>query len=75
MLQGQHNLDQAGDAAAAEAWPILDLTEPIAQNPARPVWRRNASVSAATSTGSPSGVPVPWASTSEMVAGDDASRS
>ena len=50
--------------AAASRWPMLVLTEPIAQKPrvARSP-RRKARVSAAISIGSPSGVPVPCAST------------
>ena len=42
---------------------MLVLTEPIAQNPAASVRAPNAAVSAAISIGSPSGVPVPCAST------------
>ncbi|KGS16772.1 putative mixed polyketide synthase/non-ribosomal peptide synthetase domain protein [Burkholderia pseudomallei MSHR4378] len=49
--------------ATVSRWPMFGFTEPIAQNPVRAVWRRYASVSAATSTGSPSFVPVPCAST------------
>ncbi len=42
---------------------MLVLTEPSAQKPRRAVFARKTSVSAATSIGSPSGVPVPCAST------------
>ncbi len=49
--------------AAASRCPTFDFTDPMAQNPLRSVFRRNASVSADTSTGSPSRVAVPWAST------------
>ena len=38
------------------------------QNPVSAVDARNASVSAATSIGSPTAVPVPWASSSWIVA-------
>ena len=48
--------------AAASRWPMLVFTEPIAQKPLRAVRARNAWVSAATSMGSPSSVPVPCAS-------------
>ena len=48
--------------AAASRWPTFGLTEPIAQNWRLSVLRRNALVSARTSIGSPSGVPVPWVS-------------
>ena len=49
--------------AATSRWPMLVLTEPSAQKPRRAVPRRKARVSAAASIGSPSAVPVPWAST------------
>ena len=42
---------------------MLVFTEPMAQNRVASVAARKAWVSAATSIGSPSGVPVPWAST------------
>ena len=43
---------------------MLVFTEPMAQKPLSPVpASRKAWVSAAISIGSPSGVPVPWAST------------
>jgi hypothetical protein len=47
--------------AAASVWPMFVFTEPMAQKP-RSV-ESNARVRAATSTGSPMGVPVPCAST------------
>lgn len=49
--------------AAASVCPTLDFTDPSRQNPVRFVLSRNARVSAATSIGSPTGVPVPCAST------------
>ncbi len=49
--------------AAVSRCPMLVFTEPSAQYPDRSVPSRKASVSAATSMGSPSGVPVPCAST------------
>ena len=49
--------------AAVSRWPMFVLTEPIAQKPLRSVPWRKACVSAATSIGSPSAVPVPCAST------------
>jgi hypothetical protein len=55
--------------AAASRWPTFVFTEPRAQKPRRFVVRRNAFVSAATSAGSPSAVPVPWASTMPIVSG------
>jgi hypothetical protein len=48
--------------AAASRWPTLVFTEPSAQNCVRSV-SPNACVSAATSTGSPRAVPLPWPST------------
>ena len=53
--------------AAASRWPMLLFSEPIAQYCRRLVSRRNAWVSAATSIGSPSDVPVPCASTMPIV--------
>ncbi|CAM5319100.1 hypothetical protein SHIRM173S_02297 [Streptomyces hirsutus] len=55
--------------AAMVVWPTLPLTEPIAQDADAPPARRNASVSALTSIGSPSGVPVPCASTRPISSG------
>ena len=49
--------------AALSRCPMAGLVEPSAQNPVRSVWRRNASVRAANSIGSPLNVPVPCAST------------
>ncbi len=49
--------------AAASRWPMLVLTEPMAQKPRRSVRARKARVRASISIGSPSEVPVPWAST------------
>ena len=49
--------------AAVSRWPMLVLTEPRPQKPVSSVWVRKAWVRAATSIGSPTGVPVPWAST------------
>ncbi|AIB15566.1 hypothetical protein ABAZ39_27240 (plasmid) [Azospirillum argentinense] len=49
--------------AADSRWPMLDLTDPMAQKPVSPVKPRQARVSAAISIGSPSAVPVPCAST------------
>ena len=49
--------------AAASRWPMFVLTEPMAQKPVRASAARKACVSAAISIGSPSGVPVPCAST------------
>ncbi len=61
--------------AQLSRWPILGFTEPTVQNPLRPVPSSSARPSASSSTGSPSGVPVPWASTYEMVsAGTSALR-
>ena len=48
--------------AAASRWPMLVLTDPIRQGSVRLAPWVRASVRAATSIGSPSGVPVPWAS-------------
>jgi len=53
--------------AAAMAWPILVLTEPMAQKCLRSVSAAKASVRAATSIGSPRRVPVPCASTRVML--------
>ena len=53
--------------AAASRWPMLLFTEPSAHEPGAPP-RPKARVSAATSTGSPSRVPVPCASTRPMLA-------
>ena len=47
--------------APASRWPMLVLTEAITQGAARP-GRPNSSRRVSTSIGSPSGVPVPWAS-------------
>ncbi len=55
--------------AAASRWPMLDFTEPMAQNPVSAVDSLNARVSAETSTGSPRLVAVPCASTYPMVRG------
>ena len=49
--------------AAESRWPMLLLSEPMAQKFRRPVWARNAWVRAAISIGSPIGVAVPWHST------------
>ncbi|CAM5713958.1 hypothetical protein SALBM135S_05961 [Streptomyces alboniger] len=49
--------------AGAPVWPMCALALPSAANPRSPVSRRNARTSAFASTGSPSAVPVPWAST------------
>ena len=49
--------------AAASRWPRLLLIEPSAQKPRLVVRARKTLVRAATSTGSPSAVPVPCAST------------
>lgn len=53
--------------AAIVRWPMLLLTEPSEQKLVSAVKWRYACVSAATSTGSPSGVAVPWASTYETL--------
>ena len=62
--QRQHHLDQPATPAAASRWPMLLFTDPIRSSvrPARrlPYDRVRAP---ATSIGSPSGVPVPCAST------------
>ena len=48
---------------AAEArWPMLVFAEPMPQKPRLSVRARKARVSAVTSIGSPTRVPVPWAS-------------
>ena len=49
--------------AAASRWPTLVFTDPMPQDPRRISPGANARVSAAISIGSPSGVPVPCAST------------
>ncbi len=49
--------------APAAAWPRLALALPSTQYPCASVNRRNARINALASTGSPSRVPVPWAST------------
>ncbi len=53
--------------AAADRWPTLDFNEPRAQEPGggppSAPRARKARVRAVTSTGSPSAVAVPWAST------------
>ena len=54
--------------AAASRWPTLVLTDPRAQYPLRRT-SPNARVRAATSTGSPSSVPLPCASTYPTVSG------
>lgn len=55
--------------AAGMQWLIIDFTEPMATLPSRP-WRSPSTLrKAAISVLSPSGIPVPWASTSEMLAG------
>src|SRR5215831_3608107 len=48
--------------AAASRWPILDLTEPMAQVCKVEAWEPKTRERAAISQGSPKGVPVPWAS-------------
>ena len=55
-------LVSAAMPAALSAWPMFDLTEPIAQKCLSGVYRANACVSPAISIGSPSCVPVPCAS-------------
>ena len=55
--------------AATSRWPKLLLTVPRPQKFFFAVFARNACVNAATSIGSPSGVPVPCASTYEIVSG------
>ncbi len=57
--------------AAALAWPILALIDPIGRA-LRPEW---AAASARTSVGSPVAVPVPWASTNARSAGSTPLRS
>ena len=52
--------------AAVSRWPMLGLVETSRQKPVSSVVARNASVSAATSIGSPTCVPVPCASSSWM---------
>ena len=52
--------------AALSRCPMFVLIEPRAQEPVvppRPFADPKTAVSASTSTGSPNGVPVPWAST------------
>ena len=64
VLERQHGLDQPGDAGGGVEVADVGLdraegAEPAAgRSAARKAW-----VSAATSIGSPSAVPVPWAST------------
>nr|WP_262414574.1 hypothetical protein [Streptomyces sp. ST1015] len=53
--------------AAASRWPTLVFTEPTRHPPGCPPARSNASRSAVSSTGSPTGVPVPCASTYPML--------
>ena len=67
-LSMRHVLISPAIPEAASRWPMLVFTEPSAQC-ARLSLRENASVNAAISTGSPRGVPVPCASTYEMVLG------
>ncbi|CAM5332457.1 hypothetical protein SMICM17S_00623 [Streptomyces microflavus] len=55
--------------AAACAWPMEALVEPSEQNRSASVKPRNARSSARNSTGSPSLVPVPCASTNPIPAG------
>src|SRR6185369_708604 len=55
--------------AAASRWPTFVFTDPSAQNCCNCVDARNTCVSAATSIGSPSSVPVPCASTYVTVSG------
>ena len=52
--------------AAITMWPTLLLSEPMRQKPSSSVPRRKARVRASSSTGSPSGVAVPWVSTYEI---------
>jgi len=54
--------------AALSRWPRLDLSEPIAQD-SRAGASPNARHSPWISVGSPTAVPVPWASTYEIVSG------
>ena len=49
--------------AAITVWPMWPFTEPSAQRVVPAEVALNARVSASTSTGSPSGVAVPWPST------------
>ncbi|GAA3494182.1 hypothetical protein GCM10019016_012810 [Streptomyces prasinosporus] len=56
-------LSSPASPAAAEVWPTLPLTEPMGTLPAGRAAGAKASLSAVTSMGSPSGVPVPWHST------------
>jgi hypothetical protein len=62
-LHGQHRLDQAGGSRRPFEMADVDLIEPSSTG--RPCARPVASASpiAAASMGSPTGVPVPWAST------------
>ena len=62
-LQRQHRLDQAGHAGGGVEVADVGLHRAEAQKPRRRSPARNACVSAAISIGSPSGVPVPCAST------------
>ena len=56
--------------AAALRCPMLDLTDPSAIDPGAICEPENASVSAPSSTASPTRVEVPWPSISEQSAGD-----
>ncbi len=47
---------------AVSRWPRLVLTEPIRRGLSECLWRPMASPRARASIGSPTGVPVPWAS-------------
>ena len=55
--------------AAGMVWLIMDLTEPKAMLPCAAVRVPNTDLSDAISVLSPSGMPVPWASTRPTVEG------
>ncbi len=63
VLHAEHGLDQARDPGGGVEVSDVGLHRPRAQKPRRAVFPRKAFASAATSAGSPSSVPVPWAST------------
>ncbi len=69
MLQRKRRLNQACDSRGGVEVSDVLLTEPRPQKPTRLVAARKTCVKEETSIGSPSGVPVPWASMYVTVSG------
>ena len=75
VLDGEHHLEQAGDAGGALQVADVGLHRADQQRLARPAGRRrSAAPSAAASIGSPTGVPVPCSSTYWTSAGSTPAR-